>query len=64
LGIELVFFCRMEYTNADFTIGVDIWMPHLGLEDHVRRVVGVCVGEFDLDLEESTLGDVVLVKFF
>jgi hypothetical protein len=54
----------MEYANADFTIGVDIWVPHLVVEDHVRRVVGVCVGEFDLDLEESTLEDVVLMKIF
>ena len=62
MGIELIFFCRMKYANTDFTIGVDIGVPHLGLEDHVWRVVGVCVREFDFDLEQSTLEKVVLVK--
>ena len=52
----------MKYANTDFTIGVDIGVPHLGLEDHVWRVVGVCVREFDFDLEQSTLEKVVLVK--
>ena len=41
----------MKDRNADFSVGVNIWVPHFCFESHLRRVVGIVVWELELGFE-------------
>ena len=52
----------MQDGNAHLAVGVDwrlevvtVWVPHLGDEAHLGRVVGVVLWEFQYGLEEAAL---------
>jgi hypothetical protein len=51
LSIHGVHTWGVKDRNANLSIRVNIWMPHLSFESHLRRVVGIVVWELELRLK-------------